>query len=918
MTSNDVFFEDLDASACYGDGAVNPSQILIPQIDADALTEFAGNIRSAGRSIGTSGNDIVSTWGGLDGAYVAPESEQLLSAVDRVATDGDTVETGTDGLATALIDFAGEVRAFKSLFHSLRGGATEMRTKINADEDWQKDEDLVEEHNALLEEINTANADWLTAQLACANTITALFDGPTFTTYDGMEGDGYSGNEIPFGFSEIPEGMDMPWGNPQNVSKHWTVDVWDGVADIAVGAAQDVAGVTGLWHDKKWGVPIFGEQGRTNFTNYMDENLEGLSILTGFYDPSKPDGERWGVEDFGEWVDNFVPAIREVGQGIVPTDEWDDRKAYVLTQGAINVGLIVGGVALSVTVVGAPAGVPMLLAGLRTGLRGANNVGTMDIPSFHNDVGFHLPGVSNLNLSRINSGGGGGDGGFWNSLPGGAWLANIADLRGTARNLDNGPLSTNTPDGAPVPSRVPDDAGQPRSDRAPDDQNRTNDDEIDTQVSASEIDTLLRDVEDYTRRHAEDPDMLLEEINRRQGSEVVDPIRAPELVGARTGDGPSASSNSTFTNSSGSGGSGVDTPTGRSSTSAPDGGPSGRGGSSGGSPGGGNGSGHLGGGTGNTSSSGDLTPNRSTPGRPTETVPLLSDDNRLPGKKQRFDDTFDVEPNKKYEIRDSDGTLRESYTTDSNGDIVEIRTESRPNSRHPELMDPRPNATYHVKVGNNEYVFKTDSHGRTVYAEGDLEPGRQKRNNDEQSDVNTMGDRYFELLNEQLEAKFELDHGRKPNPGEVPLWDRPQWNGGHIFGSSEFRGPGERLNQVPMLDIVNQERKTLPGIQGSFRRAEWTWHGLLSKDTKALQRGLGDNYEAQMAMWKSILDAGPNPPNINVKVSFTHDPNLKPIIDPKTGKELPPPPSEIVVDWSLNGIKQDQLSYDNLPDLPAP
>lgn len=144
MPLNDPFFNDLEASACYGDGAIEPSQILIPQIDADALDEYARDLRRAGKNIGTDGNDIVADWGGLGDAYVAPESETMLSAVDRVATDGDTVETGTGGLAAALIDFANEVRTFKSKLHGLRGDATAMRTRINEDEDWRDDEDLVQ------------------------------------------------------------------------------------------------------------------------------------------------------------------------------------------------------------------------------------------------------------------------------------------------------------------------------------------------------------------------------------------------------------------------------------------------------------------------------------------------------------------------------------------------------------------------------------------------------------------------------------------------------------------------------------------------------------------------------------------------------------------------------------------------------
>ena len=50
MPLNDPFFDDLEASACYGDGAIEPSQILIPQIDADALDEYTRDLRRAGKT----------------------------------------------------------------------------------------------------------------------------------------------------------------------------------------------------------------------------------------------------------------------------------------------------------------------------------------------------------------------------------------------------------------------------------------------------------------------------------------------------------------------------------------------------------------------------------------------------------------------------------------------------------------------------------------------------------------------------------------------------------------------------------------------------------------------------------------------------------------------------------------------------
>lgn len=296
-------------------------------------------------------------------------------------------------------------------------------------------------------------------------------------------------------------------------------------------------------------------------------------------------------------------------------------------------------------------------------------------------------------------------------------------------------------------------------------------------------------------------------------------------------------------------------------------------------------------------------------------VRLEAGQDGYPGPKERFGDSgLVLEPDTTYRLFDSDGSLQGTYRTDANGDIVEVRLESQhPKSRHPEMLNPRPNSTYIVNVGSSEYTFKTDASCRTVYAEGELEYGNQRRNLDEQSEVNRRGRRYFELLNDQIIKDFRDEHDRDPNPGEVQLVDVGNWNGGHLFGSAEFLGPGERLNQAPMLDIVNQERVIRPGISGSFRRAEWTWYGLLRNNEKALIRGLGDDYETQMAIWQPTLAAGPTPPKVEVAISLEDDPAMKPIRDPETGELVHPPPAIVHVEWSINGVRQDPLEYDNHP-----
>lgn len=197
----------------------------------------------------------------------------------------------------------------------------------------------------------------------------------------------------------------------------------------------------------------------------------------------------------------------------------------------------------------------------------------------------------------------------------------------------------------------------------------------------------------------------------------------------------------------------------------------------------------------------------------------------MPGAKERFGDGVDLEPNRAYEVTDSAGRSS-SYFTDANGRINEIHTDARlQGPRHPELVNPREDAKYVVRSAGTEYTYYTDSHGRTVHAEGELTDAKHKRFDKVQNDINSEAAQYFEELNSRIEEDFRADHGRAPDPGEVTLWDTSrQWIGGHIYGSAEFAGPGEHLNQVAMLDDVIHRRSytNKDGIQGSYRNAEMT------------------------------------------------------------------------------------------------
>ncbi|WP_435111468.1 hypothetical protein [Nocardiopsis synnemataformans] len=931
------------------DGLIDPDAIPLPisLTNLVMLESAADSLKEDGESIAGRAHDIRSSWSRLQGLYQAPEAETLFAVLDPVPDDGESVESDLYTVSGALNSFAERARELRSEMVALKTRAHVFLASIEGDDDWDEGGPLggenpkVAEHNELLNEVTRIQTDYMEAERDCANAITALFGGPVFVPMNADGSDPPSGDEIGYGLSEPPVDMPTDWGSPQGTDHHWYVDVTHSFGDWTAGAAVELAGATGLHYEGQWGVPIiFGplsanpwtnSQGVTNARNYGQDTALGLMYLSGFYTGEAPppveEGQglfggtyAWELDGWtmpsspGEWWDNAGPYWTEVVEGALRLDEWEERPGYAITQIALDAAA--GGGALKAlrelnsiggggpdsggADVNPMDGTPEFGGRAPEGVPSPEGIGDTADRSRESDALESLDST----LDRLAE--------HQNGSPTGppAHSPDPAETPVTPQESSEPPVtaspesdSASEANGAEVPERD----GAPQSDDAP---------AREGAESGTPEPTTREEYEALVRAEMvrNDPELreILEDIrlDLPERADAVDPdapwttsaVREPEMAMAGTGGGGNG----------GGGGGPVDAPTGGTGHTHVD------------SPATGSSSSFGGGGSGR----GDLTLHGSNPEGPPqgpnrippasdEPIKLHAGDPGYPGDRQRFGDgnDFVLKPEQEYRVFDDHGNLYGTYTTNSDGEITEIRIESQsPKSRHPEFLNPRPNATYVVKVGENEYTFKTDEHGRTVYAEGELEHGRQRRNKDEQDKVNKMGRRYFELLNEEIIYDFKETHSRDPKPGEVELWDEGNWNGGHIFGSSEFRGPGERLNQVPMLDIVNQERANRQGIQGSFRRAEWAWDGLLTGKESSLRRGLGDHYEAQMEIWRPILEAGPQPPDIHVRFSFEEDPGLEPIKDPVTGEELPPPPARVVVEWSINGVKQDTLSYENHPE----
>ncbi|MEY9211664.1 DNA/RNA non-specific endonuclease [Thermobifida halotolerans] len=938
-----------------GDGVINPDRILIPDADPDAIEAAGKALKGDAGDIAQAGHDIKTSWSGLEGHYLAPESEELLAAVDPVADDGDTMDDRITTVGQALIDFAEEIRPLLARWKSLKADAETMADQITeAGEDWTKDEDRVEAHNQLNDDLAAVQTDYQAAERECANTITALVEGGTRFIAAHLDGSTVADDgEMVYGLAEAPQGRETAWATPQDHDAPWWADVGAALWDIGAGTVTDVASMVGLYHDQRgWGVSSLSEWG-ANFRDYQLDSLEGAAYLTGLYD-----GTTWGVDSPGQWWGNFSGAWKEVGHSIVPWREWDTRPGYVITTGVVNIGSMVAGTALTATGVGAVVGAPLLAwRGTRV-MRTISNLG--DIlpnspldrfdPASHlgNLLGGRSPGEVTTDLGDTTD--------ALNTPP--TRIDALNDALTNANNFghppsgDSGTPPGNTPDTGDVsptrpggdepaatadsedhrPPQQPGDSEQPAQDTHDGTDSgedggtggsaslaRTPDTTPSDTGQAAELPTteqilrLHEEIEHFLRQNAEvpvgagvgghspggglpdsfDPTAHHDTPGSTPGSRSEGPA---DLPGAEGGDGGPGSGEYSRSGTLDLGGGG-------SGHGPADGSPTSPGPGDGGGPGSGSGGGELpppvrigadhplapepGKPFGRD---GGLAPNAryevvDSSGRPRGTYITDADGNidriridqnspLAPGRDDRFGENEDLDPDARYEVVDAAGRPRGTYTTDANGEITKLETRSgKPRSWNPELRNPRPDMTY---VVDGRYTYRTDHLARTVSMEGELELRKGFRGPD-QTPIGHEGRDEYRDLNQETLRQFEEKYGRTPQSGEVPLYENARWNGGHLVGT-QFNGPGERINMVPMLEAINQAKIPNANHVNNFYRLEEHWADLLRRQP---------------------------PPKIHVKINCIYSSDMK---SPRT----------IRVDYSVDGIPADPVRLPmNAPPLRA-
>ncbi|MEV3928294.1 hypothetical protein [Streptomyces sp. NPDC049944] len=386
-------------------------------IPLEGIPVFTGNLAtldvkvteltSAGETIATTTGDVHSSFGGLHAFYQAPEADQLFATTKPVVTSGQTLKSDLKAIASALSTYSDTVHPLVEKLKEIKRDAGAFLVKINADDKWREDGDLIEENNHRRDEIVETLVAFQEAETACYNKITALVCLVPLTKNDGSGGK----NQYGFDAETLKHAEGLPWGDPLVESTPgW--QVWEHAWDFTKGFFVD-----GVWGTIKGLGTLVGFDG----FEAAGQAWKGLAQLaTGVAISLSPvvAVQYWTAkdEDLPTWLRESRTAVKETGKALIAYDQWGDNPSRAAGAVTFNVvttvftggtgGAVAGGgkAALAAKALSAAGKVgrfvdPMtyIFKGASFGLTkvgdamaGLKGLGTIEIPPLPDNV-FTLP-----------------------------------------------------------------------------------------------------------------------------------------------------------------------------------------------------------------------------------------------------------------------------------------------------------------------------------------------------------------------------------------------------------------------------------------------------------------------------------------------------------------------------------------------
>ncbi|MFD7814124.1 hypothetical protein ACFV6E_14390 [Streptomyces sp. NPDC059785] len=312
----------------------------------DALGLQADGIRQAGGAAHR-------RFQGLSAFYRAPEAEDLFAstAPARDAADGFADKVAV--VAEALRTYAAEVAPIAAKLEHLKERATVfvagLRTSGGAfDEDWTDDADKVQQHQALMHEVNVAKEAFTAAEIACHNRITALVGGTQYVMNTGAKQLRPLDAEF-YGYSAdvLDQAEELPWGTPVSQSHDWWDPddygyyaksfLWDGlIIDNVVGTVDGLATLAGV---KGWA--------------QSKQSWEGLArVVVGAVAYSvEADTDEPAAVFSSDYVQGSKVYAKEFAKSFVAWDMWQENPARAAATVVFN-GLTLGAGPLRIAAAG--------------------------------------------------------------------------------------------------------------------------------------------------------------------------------------------------------------------------------------------------------------------------------------------------------------------------------------------------------------------------------------------------------------------------------------------------------------------------------------------------------------------------------------------------------------------------------------
>ena len=378
--------------------AIDPKQIPGEDIHPDAIETNASTIKTIGGSVRDNGSNVHLKWQGMAGVYDAPEAGTLLGLMQPVSSQATTAGDNLEVVASALTQFAADVRPIKAELDLLRqqawafhyeiaggvqvqqlnpaymstqgyygtaspsyspygsstGGSTTTATDIpkyqSVTKEWHEVQEYVDRNNDLIGQVNAQQVALWDAERTCANKIRALFGGAPLHAYESEN------DPLGYGLSEIPEGTDMPWGAPVERSEgcgEATVNfvvkdfLWEGLVVGGIWGTVEGLGTLVLGYNPATGDWFSGDAYGAAWGSL------GLLVASGVMNSPVLGPLMWadqGMEAFGGG--GFLPqevrdfkakadeAALNTGKALIAWDKWADDPGTALGESVFNVGTI--------------------------------------------------------------------------------------------------------------------------------------------------------------------------------------------------------------------------------------------------------------------------------------------------------------------------------------------------------------------------------------------------------------------------------------------------------------------------------------------------------------------------------------------------------------------------------------------------